>query len=95
MNSISSCRSQLQNSLANKQILSGIQYPGGVIMKTWARGFPQGLDDISIEQVLQKDDLTMAVLSSYQLNVPWIMTKLSPLTRVYWVLHHQADAVVS
>ncbi|RKF62697.1 putative tyrosyl-dna phosphodiesterase domain protein [Erysiphe neolycopersici] len=74
---------------ANEKL--GIQYPNGVIKKTWAHGFPRRGDDISIEEVLQKDDLTLAVLSAFQIDTSWILGKLSDKTRVYWVLQAKTE----
>lgn len=48
--------------------LSGIQYPDGIIKKTWAFGYDREGDDIKIEEVLQKCDLQLAVLSSFQID---------------------------
>jgi hypothetical protein len=49
-------------------IPSGIQYPNGVVKKTWAFGYDRQGDDIKIEEVLQKSDLELAVLSAFQLD---------------------------
>lgn len=54
----------------------GIQYPHGVVKQTWAFGFPRS-GDIKIEEVLQKDDLGLAVLSSFQWDQEWILSKLN------------------
>ncbi|KAI1489903.1 phospholipase D/nuclease [Biscogniauxia mediterranea] len=53
----------------------GLPFPKGVVKKTWARGYPRQ-DDIKIEEVFQKDDLQLAVLSSYQWDEEWMMSKL-------------------
>lgn len=53
----------------------GIQYPKGVIKKTWAFGFPRE-NDIKIEEVLQKNDLDLAVLSAFQWDDEWIASKI-------------------
>lgn len=57
------------------QLGSGIQYPRGTVKQTWAYGFPR-VDDIKIEEVLQKADLDLAVLSSFQWDEEWILSKL-------------------
>jgi hypothetical protein len=46
----------------------GIQYPNGVVKKTWAFGYDRKGDDIKIEEVFQKNDLQLAVLSSFQID---------------------------
>jgi hypothetical protein len=48
--------------------ISGIQYLDGIVKKTWAFGYDRRGDDIKIEEVLQKNDLQLAVLSSYQID---------------------------
>ncbi|KAI0603242.1 phospholipase D/nuclease [Biscogniauxia sp. FL1348] len=53
----------------------GLPFPKGVVKKTWARGYPRQ-DDIKIEEVFQKDDLQLAVLSSYQWDEEWMLSKL-------------------
>ncbi|CAD6502201.1 BgTH12-02440 [Blumeria graminis f. sp. triticale] len=64
----------------------GVQYPDGVIKKTWVRGRTRDGDDIKIEEVLQKDDITLAVLGAFQVDGDWVRAKLNENTRVYWVL---------
>ncbi|RKF79278.1 putative tyrosyl-dna phosphodiesterase domain protein [Golovinomyces cichoracearum] len=78
-----------------KGVPSGVQYPNGVVKKTSVRGFPRRGDDISIEEVLQKNDLTLAVLGAFQIDPEWIMGKLEPQTRVYWVLQAKTESEVS
>lgn len=45
----------------------GLKYPKGVVLKTWVYGSPRQGNDIKIEEVLQKDDLELAVLSAFQM----------------------------
>ncbi|CZR59989.1 uncharacterized protein PAC_09884 [Phialocephala subalpina] len=71
---------------------SGIQYPDGVVKKTWAYGCPRDGNDIKIEEVLQKDDLELAVLSAFQIDSDWIMSKLNEKTKVVWVLQAKSEA---
>ena len=54
----------------------GIHFPDGAVRKTWAYGCPRQ-DDIKIEEVLQKDDLELAVLSAYQWDDEWILRKIN------------------
>jgi hypothetical protein len=72
----------------------GIQYPDGVVKRTWVKGFPRE-DDIKIEDVFQKDDLELAVLSSFQVDPDWVADKLIEGTRVVWVLQAKDDDEVS
>ncbi|SPQ22375.1 5c7a7958-a57c-4b24-83ed-ea1e08282303 [Thermothielavioides terrestris] len=53
-----------------------LPFPRGVVKKTWAFGQPRQGDDIKIEEVLQKQQLELAVLSSYQWDVRWLLSKV-------------------
>lgn len=53
-----------------------LPYPKGVVLRTWACGTPRG-GDIKIEEVFQKADLELAVLSSFQWDEGWLMSKLN------------------
>ena len=55
---------------------SDLQYPKGTVKKTWAFGHPRNGDDIKIEEVLQKAQLQLAVFSSFQWDMKWLLTKL-------------------
>ncbi|KAA6407198.1 MAG: hypothetical protein FRX48_09000 [Lasallia pustulata] len=57
-------------------IVNQLQFPNGTVKKTWAFGHPRD-EDIKIEEVLQRADLTLAVLSSFQWDVEWLLGKLS------------------
>ncbi|PVH85495.1 phospholipase D/nuclease [Cadophora sp. DSE1049] len=70
----------------------GIQYPDGIVKKTWVKGVPRLGDDIKIEEVLQKDDLKLAVLSAFQVEPEWVESKLDPKTKVIWVLQAKTAA---
>ncbi|ROW12109.1 hypothetical protein VMCG_00047 [Cytospora schulzeri] len=69
-----------------------LPYPKGTVLRTWVRGMPRQ-DDIKIEEVLQKDDLELAVLSSFQWDEEWLMAKLNmATTRVLLVAYAPDDA---
>lgn len=70
------------------RIAPGVQYPHGVVKQTWAFGFPRS-GDIKIEEVLQKTDLDLAVLSSFQWDQEWILSKLN-MARTKLILVAQA-----
>uniref|UniRef100_A0A0D2Y2L2 PLD phosphodiesterase domain-containing protein n=1 Tax=Fusarium oxysporum (strain Fo5176) TaxID=660025 RepID=A0A0D2Y2L2_FUSOF len=57
---------------------SFVPYPKGAIKRTWAKGYPRTSDDIKIEEVFQKDKLELALLSSYQWDDEWLMSKIDP-----------------
>ncbi|KAB8299774.1 hypothetical protein EYC80_000026 [Monilinia laxa] len=70
---------------------AGIQFPRGIVKKTWADGFPRE-DDIKIEEVLQHSTLQHAVLSAFQVEPGWVMSKLLTTTKVIWVLQAKTEA---
>lgn len=82
------------NTLQRKTMASGVKFPEGVVRKTWAYGCPRRGDDIKIEEVLQKSDLELAVLSSFQIDTEWIISKLCDKTKVIWVLQAKTEAEV-
>ncbi|RYP13510.1 hypothetical protein DL767_010695 [Monosporascus sp. MG133] len=55
---------------------ASLPFPTGVIKKTWTAGYTRTGDDIKIEEVLQKDELEMAVLSSFQWDEDWLLSKI-------------------
>jgi hypothetical protein len=56
---------------------SSLRYPNGVVKRTWARGLPRQEDDIKLEEVLLKDELVFAVLSSFQWDEEWLLNKVN------------------
>ncbi|KAK9772650.1 putative Tyrosyl-DNA phosphodiesterase-domain-containing protein [Seiridium cardinale] len=63
-----------------------LPFPKGVIKKTFAQGFQRTEDDIKIEEVFQKDKLQLAVLSSFQWDEEWMMSKIDfQKTSVYLI----------
>jgi len=53
------------------------QLSPATVKKTWAFGHPRTGDDIKLEEVLQKNDLNLAVLSSFQWEMDWLLAKLN------------------
>ncbi|GIZ46353.1 hypothetical protein CKM354_000948100 [Cercospora kikuchii] len=51
-------------------------YPRGVIKKTWAFGHERNSNDIKIEEVLEPLSVRTAVLSAFQWDVQWVLSKL-------------------
>ena len=49
----------------------------GAVRKTWAFGHERKGDDIKLEEVLQRDDLQLAVLSSFQWDIGWLLAKIN------------------
>ena len=84
------------SSAASSTHSRGLKFPRGVVKKTWALGQPRQDDDIKIEEVLQKDDLELAVLSSYQWDEDWLMSKLNfRKTKVVLIAFAADEATVS
>ncbi|RMY79788.1 hypothetical protein D0862_13027 [Hortaea werneckii] len=52
-----------------------LQYPHGVVKKTWAFGHPRN-NDIKLEEVLEPQTLRTAVLSAFQWDTDWVLSKL-------------------
>ena len=53
-----------------------LQYPHGVVKKTWAYGFERTGDDIKLEELLEPLTLRTAVLSAFQWDTDWVVSKL-------------------
>ena len=60
-------RSLLEERAVHDQVTAGrtgLRFPQGAVKQTWAAGLPRTGDDIKIDEVLQKADLELAVISS-------------------------------
>ncbi|KAJ4260719.1 hypothetical protein NW762_007463 [Fusarium torreyae] len=68
-----------------------LPFPDGAIKRTWARGYPRTSEDIKIEEVFQRDKLELALLSSYQWDDEWLMSKID-LRRTKLLLLAFADS---
>ncbi|KAK2000525.1 ubiquitin interaction domain-containing protein [Colletotrichum falcatum] len=53
-----------------------LPFPKGAFKRTWALGYPRIGEDVKIEEVLQKDKLQLAVLSSFQWDEEWLLSKV-------------------
>ena len=53
-----------------------LRFASATVKKTWAFGFPRSEEDIKMEEVLERQDLTLAVLSSFQWDVEWLLGKI-------------------
>lgn len=61
--------------------LGTIQYPKGVVKKTWAFRHDRTGDEIKLEEVLEPQTLRTALLSAFQWDTNWVLAKLkTPLT---------------
>ena len=69
-----------------------LQFPAGVVKKTWSFGFPRQ-DDVKLEEVLQKADLQLAVLSSFQWDIEWLFRKIDmKATKLILVMQAKEEA---
>jgi hypothetical protein len=74
----------------------GIQFPRGTVKKTWAFLFPRKGDDIKIEEVLQRSNLELALLSAFQWNMEWLFSKVdTSRTRLLLVMQAKDESMVS
>lgn len=63
---------------AEKSITTpSVPFPDGAVKRTWTRGYERTSDDITIEEVFRKDELLLAVLSSFQWDEKWMLSKLN------------------
>ena len=53
-----------------------LAFPAGVVKSTWAFGHERTGYDIKLEEVLEAATLQTAVLSAFQWNVDWVLSKL-------------------
>ncbi|EME47312.1 hypothetical protein DOTSEDRAFT_21105 [Dothistroma septosporum NZE10] len=53
-----------------------IKYPHGVVKKTWAFGHERDGRDIKLEEVLEPSSVRTAVLSAFQWDTEWVLSKL-------------------
>ncbi|KAK6834795.1 hypothetical protein PG987_009489 [Apiospora arundinis] len=54
-----------------------LRWPKGVVKKTWAAGFPTTGDQVKIDEILQKDQLQLAIISSFQWDDEWMLSKIN------------------
>jgi hypothetical protein len=72
----------------------GIQFPRGTVKKTWAFLFPRKGDDIKIEEVLQRSNLELALLSAFQWNMEWLFSKVdTSRTRLLLVMQAKDESM--
>ena len=70
---------QGKTTLVQPDKFASLRYPKGAVKKTWAFGHPRE-NDIKIEEVLQKDKLKVAVLSAFDWDIDWVLSKLNTQT---------------
>ena len=66
----------------------------GTVKKTWAFGHKRNGNDVKLEEVLQKDELSLAVLSSFQWDIDWLLAKINTRsTNITLVMQAKDQAV--
>lgn len=81
---------------ATPSSIPSIQFPKGVVKKTWVFGCPRKGDDIKIEEVFQRSDLELAILSAFQWDMEWLFSKLDTArTRFLLVMQAKEESTVS
>ncbi|KAJ5109826.1 tyrosyl-DNA phosphodiesterase-domain-containing protein [Penicillium argentinense] len=71
---------------------TGIQWALGTVKKTRLSNSPRKPNDISIEEVLQREDLEIAVLSSFLWQYEWVLSKLDTnRTLIRFVVHAETE----
>lgn len=88
----STLRTDAIKSIAPKTTGVGPIFLDGVVKKTWAFGHDRD-EDIKIEEVLQTTDLKLAVLSSFQWDVEWLLSKLKRSTQMILVMQAKEDSI--
>lgn len=53
------------------------QWPLGAVKKTHIAGFPRTGNEITLEEVIQRDDLDLGVFSSFLWDLEWFFTKIN------------------
>jgi hypothetical protein len=68
-----------------------IQHPKGRVKRTWAFKHPR-TNDIKIEEVLQTSTLNIAVLSAFQWNDRWLLSKLdTKRIKQIWIMSAKGE----
>ncbi|CAP86556.1 hypothetical protein E8E15_007437 [Penicillium rubens] len=63
------------------------QWPLGAVKKTHVTGFPRSGNEITIEEVIQRDDLELGVFSSFLWDMSWLYSKFnSSSTRILFIM---------
>lgn len=76
---------------------AALQYPLGVVKKTWAFGHPRTGTDVKLEEVLEPTSLKTAVLSAFQWDTDWVLAKIkTPLrggeTKCVFIMHEKDES---
>lgn len=79
----------------NLSTIPSVQFPKGVVKKTWNKHCPRNGDDIKIEEVFQAADLELAVLSSFMWDMEWIFSNMNTRsTRFLLIMQAKEESTV-
>ncbi|KAJ5598463.1 hypothetical protein N7537_008547 [Penicillium hordei] len=67
------------------------QWPLGAVKKTHITGFPRSGNEITIEEVIQRDDLELGVFSSFLWDMPWLYSKFNNSTRILFIMQAKEE----
>lgn len=93
----------VRNSPAAKHPVTGVQatarpvlqFPLGAVKKTQLAYAPRTGDDITIEEVFQREDLNVAVLSSFLWDIEWLFSKFdTKKTKFILIMGAKEEATV-
>lgn len=79
------------SSTANSTPSPKVPFPKGVVKRTWAYGYPRTSEDIKIEEIFQRSQLQLAILSSYQWDEEWLMSKVDMSQTKLLLVAYAAD----
>jgi len=72
-----------------------LPFAKGVVKRTWAHGYERRGDDIKIEEILQKEELELAMMTSFQWDTEWLLKKIDlRRTKVVFVAYAQDETQV-
>ncbi|ROT38834.1 phospholipase D/nuclease [Sodiomyces alkalinus F11] len=70
-----------------------LPFARGVVKRTRVAGLTRGTDDITLEEILDKERLEMAVLTSFQWDEQWLLSKIDPVrTRMVLIAYASSEA---
>jgi hypothetical protein len=72
---------------------STLQYPKGVIKRTFGAEYPR-TDDITIDEALEASKVNIAVISSFMFDADWLFKKLDPRkVKQIWIMNAKGKDV--
>lgn len=76
--------------------LPELRFPKPVVKRTWAFGQNRTSEDVKIEEIFQKSDLQLAILSSFVWDENWLLSKVDiKKTKLMLIAYAPDDTTVS